>query len=846
MGSSAWPSILRVAGFLLLVLVLVAPAGAAALAPPASPPPGVPGPAQPLLDAHPRLMAAEYLANMGLHLDDPAYLRLAMMAQLEAQGAIAPGTVAHLARLHEAALAVASLGPPVQMYVDSYPICDLDKDGRNEIAQMLYNVATMRPQLRVVDGATGTTEWIAAQSYWYPLRYNRQILHDRPGDPQPDRSHQRAQDFATAPDLNGDGTCDLVFFTWAFDGVLNLVGIPDVTLQAVDSQQAFKVIWSQNFQGLSFSYGDPLQTCTQTEVQNFPSGFLPFMSPTGPQFAFQTSDIRATYCQDPLGLTGVLNLVGTRGRVYLQNLWVTEHIQLHNTSTGATYWQRDLAYSEQGKRTNITWVTAVGDVVGDAEPELLLDQMWITNPRGTQTNNPVDGSPLFRFGKGMDVLALAGEHRGTGATAWTAVIWDDGVARVNPPQQEQSFEEMVWTDLQVLPDLTGDHRADPVALVLTLEGAESTTSNGNFRTHFVPLDGATGALLWGNDVKFQGWGFIASLQPGNATDLLGIGTVDLPDPARADCTPTMDSSCGETGFPLKQVRLAALKAKDGSPLWTYQDSFAQDSYVSYDLALQQYHDALAPLDLNHDGILDPITPSQYVGAKDGTQLLLSTAKSAFDVLDGATGSRLLRFEVFGSNGYVLPCAEGAYTLASGYAQHLEVSRILPNGTLAWSMPTWVDPSATSATYGMDMTFLSGRCLDMPDGRTMVGLNAGLASFRRGLETLPMYGFPHAEGAEPQPTFTQQGPKLATASAMRAGDAVWFVPNVLERKALIEEALALLRPAPPPTLGQRLGWGLTPAIPGLMLGVSFGLVRNRKVPVARVPKRKLPDLYAEDK
>lgn len=748
---------------------------------------------------------------------DEAALRLAWLAHAEAQGMLAEGTVARLSELHRGALTAArpdnavanseatpvayvvgARGPPENIYRDAHTFCDINADGWNEVIINEFSLITTRSTVRMLDGRTGRGLWVEPFGLWFHF-----IPQDeREGEPLP-QGNVQPRNMHNQPDLNGDGVCDFVIHSFLTQGLVptgaRLVG----TINAHSGVGPYLPIWTRPYEGLYARVQDPTGTAVTITVQGFPTAFIPYDSPGGPRLLFKSTDFYFQRVTEGL-VTGY----------YAQSWQTADHIFSYNATNGALLWQRDLNLTPNSPRTNFTWVSGVTDVNGDGEPDVVLDQAWITNPRGNiEQDDPLSGQPLFRWGQGMDVVALDGSSRAAGRTLWTAVVWDDGAARINPPQQEENFEEMRRTHAYVIGDLTGDGVGDVMAQVLTQEGQEETTVNGAFRTHFVPVDGATGALPWGNQVKFQGWGFAARMERDNESRL-ALGTMDLPTEV-----PPMSR------FPPKDLRLAVLHGLDGTPVWSHQAQYPQDSYVGYDLALQQFQVGLAPYDVDGDGWNDLVTPGQYVGPKPGQQLLLSQATQAYEILSGATGKELRRITGFGSNGLLVPCGPQRFVLVGGYGQHLETSAFDLKGQEKWDAPIWLDPSPTSASAGVDLIYVGARCEGSTDNRTFLSINVGLDGMQRGQEIVPLYGFPYSQDLDED-----------------GNSGMWMTPDFLDKRGLLERLQDLLQPPAPPTTEQRVGWGAIPIVPGLLLGITAGVVANRKKPRPLSLEERLPDLY----
>src|SRR5439155_6373557 len=225
------------------------------------------------------------------------------------------------------------------------------------------------------------------------------------------------------------------------------------------------------------------------------------------------------------------------------------------------------------------------------------------------------------------------------------------------------------------------------------------TFDGPCRTPCVALSGANGTKLW--DVRQQGWGFAQRDGATNATQrFLAYGLVDVPTKPRR----------GER-FPPKLVRMGVLDGADGSTLWSYERAFAQNSYLSYNLALAQFATALAPLDADHDGFLDLVTPAQYAPITGIDQTLLATSSHSYQLLSGLDGATMQTYDAWGPTGRLLDCGgQDGLTFLTGHARRLEVARYDPSsGAKQWRSAIWSDPSPHAASAGVDTVALGAAC-----------------------------------------------------------------------------------------------------------------------------------------
>lgn len=728
----------------------------------------------------------------------------AFYAQQEAQGLLPEGFVANLLQAHAAAVAGIPPLPPENIYRDAHPFCDTNGDGYNEVLVNDYNLVTVRPTLRMLDGRTGKSLWLETNTLWYPVGAMPQSY--RALDPHPLAQHE-PKNVQTTIDLDRDGVCDFFTHTFTITGNGPAQGLIQGVIRAHSGASSFQNIWQYEYRGLIISAGDPIGLVQCLDVQGFPTGFLATVADDGARLAFKTTDLHRcdVTIPDPFGVIG-----DTR----VSNVWAADHVFLFTGASNVPVWTHDFGINLSANRTEVRWLSGFAQING-GEPDLVLDQLWIANPRSNrgEVDDPRTGQPLTRNGRGMDVLALDGD---SGRQVWLTPIWDDLAVRANPPAQEEGFEEMRGTYAYPIADITGDGFADVMAQVLAQEAVQATSVNGAFRTHFFPLDGATGERLWGS-VRYQGWGHAQTLQ-GPTGVMVAVGTMDVP----TEIPP-------QSRFPPKDLRLAALDPVDGSPRWTHRAQYPQDSMIGYDLALQQYRLGLAPFDVDGDGWPDVVTPSQYRQPVGDQQVLLSQTTQRYEILSGANGKLLRHFDTFGSNGLVVPCGQSLVAVG-GNGGHMHANRIDPRtARMTFSEVLFIDPTPTSAVAGIDLTFLSARCAATADNRTFVAANVGAYSQKRGVEILNLYGYPHSEQVDAD----GQNP-------------VWMVPNHLAKSKLLDKLAALLEEPAPPTAGDRAVWAALPSVPGLLLGAVAGVVANRRAPLPPRPaKVKLPDLYGAD-
>ena len=671
-------------------------------------------------------------ALLGFPVDDPVAI---LLHQLERQGALPEGTVA---------AARAQSRPPSLEFLDARPACDLDGDGRTDL--LVNELALGQPPrlapadatLTAVSGADGATLW----------RRDQLMVIDPPDAPgvsftRVGRATPAASPNALAfPDVDGDGACDAlsIEFHRGDSIAVPFVGTPshaEFTLRVtLVSGRTGEDVWSETLPGTLTSAEDPLLGTVQvSSLRNFLTGVLLVEGASGPRVLLKTTDMDAVHAMNPLYVSTRGEPFGTLtvGRIEYDDVRIGEHVQMRDGKTGDLLWQRDLPMAEGARSTNVTFLAGAADLTGDGEPDALLDQLTLANPRGREDEMPIARDRLYRHGRGMHVLALDGA---TGETAWTTTVVDLDAVRPKPPVEE-SFETLQWTSARVGPDVDGDGLPDPLAAYTAREEGLDTTIEGSIRTHFVSLAAPNGTMRW--DVRQEGWGVLRPVGTTPETSrLLGMGMVDVPTP-----------STGDGRFPPKRVRLGVLDGGDGSTLWSYEKAFSQNSYLSYNLALGQYEDALAPLDLDRDGVLDLVTPAQYAPATGKDQVLLATSHHEYEVRSGRDGAVLRTIPLWGPTGRLLACGDAGTTLTflTGHGRRLDLTRVdAATGETAWRVPLHNDPAPRAATSALDVVTLGARCGTDPDGSAVVGLNMQAFSFLRRHEVVSVLGGLAPDGA----------------------------------------------------------------------------------------------------
>lgn len=722
----------------------------------------------------PRNIGLEYLTELPKNIHDERFVRLAFLAQMEQQGLLSPGTVDAIAAPEEA--------PPMLTYRNPQLICDMNGDGVEDVVSNDFDLPYATDWLRAMNGRDGSYAWYKYNYYFFAVN-----VYNRAGLP----FLQPIQNLEEIPDVDGDGVCDLLTFWFTYSirqsGAVTVIEF-DVTLEMLNISSPAgmeyyyypRTMWRQEFVStlVVFDTG----TAGTIQILNFPTGFLYAPSVRGPRWVFKTSDIHYAYVADPFGI-GIL----------CEDFYTSDHIYYGNATNGKVIWLRDQNFTVEGDVTNVTWLTGLADLGGDGELEVVMDQYYITNPRCNELNNPATNRPLFRYGRGMAMIALRGEE---GDTFWETPIRDEAAARVNPETQDL-FEVLIWTHAMLLPDFTGDGRADPVALYLTREFMQASSVNGRYRTHFIPVDGAAGVRIWENDVWYQGWGYPTALNANASAPAtkIAVGLVDIPTlPAPGQ------------KFPPKDMRIAVLNATDGTAAWDIQELWPQDSVLSYLLTLQQFLYSLAPYDYDGDGLKDILSAPKYIQPKGDEQELLSTAKHRYEIRSAATSDILHTFDVWGSNGMVVPCRSGDsnLTVLSGHGRRLEFTRIDPGSGAHWFQHIiYNNPTPQAATAGTEVWFLNGVCDESPSGRILFGANMGAFSFRRGVEIVPAQGVLNRST-----TLDWQWPDLRGEPEFE---------SVFDLLSIPDDELST---------GEKSVINFGPAVPGLAAGAGIGLLRRR--------------------
>lgn len=736
--------------------------------------------ASPEFGFEPTNVGAEYLRQLPRHLTDEAFVTTALLAQFEQQGLLPPGTVQH----SRASLRPWRQGAPDFVYRDMYPACDVNADGKNDIVTNDWGDLRWNPisVVRAIDGSDGTTMWAKEKAIHIHLPGWLYAPPARPGMPLP-KYPLVPENMAPSGDANGDGVCDFLAFGYDYELLLGFLPVIHWmgSLDMLNGKNGAP-LWSIPIDSYWTIVGITFVCRTVViEIKDFPTGFLSFESPSGPKFVWKTTDILYEYnnCAD------------------YEDWQVIEHVMLGNARNGEIIWQRDLPY----KGPKFTWISGAGDIGGNQEYEVVLDRFEYDN-----------GNMFMKALRSLD-----------GGDFWArdAVITDQATQSGFLSVEEESRERLVWHHAMVLSDVTGDGKDDPMGLYLTKVYNEPGTMEGRYRTHFVPLEGASGRDLWDGDIKYQGWGFPAPMNAcGKVSPFIAIGTVDVP-PLLAD-----DQGAHPGGkFPKKKVRMAVLDMADGSALWTYEELYPQDSYLSYDMTLNQYLQALAPHDWDGDCVNDLVTPAIWVRPEGDVQVLMATTTHNYKILRATDGEPLYTLTAWGPKGIVYNCGfrDGEVTVISGHARRMEITRFdTDRENITWRHLIYSNPTPQAQVAGQELLWMGGRCGDTPDNRTMFGINTGQISLRRGQEILGVYGF-----------------------VAENGSMDWHVPEIPELNILgatvdisLDVAKVVKEVETESSLAELLLFNLGPALPGVGTGLGIGFLRNRR------HRKKTPEVTLE--
>ncbi len=668
---------------------------------------------------------------------------------------------------------------PNYMYRDFIPACDLDGDGKTDLISHDFDfVGFPRPPrstIRAISGDDGAVLWSHDNKVWtgfrawnpagvtFPEQYK---APERSGLPTPQWPLSSPPTVVIVDDQDGDGVCDVLAYGFEWQ-VLLQYAFPLIDFSGdlrLISGATNAVVWSHPISVRRIDVVEPFFTGEEPfyRMTNFPTGFHVFESPTGWKIAWKLTDM--AYSNRPS-----------------RNWLVHENINLMDAATGEIYWNRSIVYPEPRS----TWITGAADLTGDSEFEIILD------------------SDLLELE--FTIRALAGELDGGGADVWGPTRFNNPPRRGQLSLTEESGESLIWSHAYVIGDITGDGRPELVGSYLA-QTSDAGSASSAFRSHFAPIDGALGTLLWPTqDIKLQGWGFASDLNPSpdESRPYLAIATADVPIP------PPPGGRYLELEY-----RMSVLDVADGTPRWSTRDRLALDTPLAYNMALAQFLGNLAPTDANGDGVRDPMTPARPVTPKNQLQRLVSSSHHMYEVHDALGGEVVREHEFWGPSGLVLAC-DGAstgevdhpLTVASGYAPWLAVSRKTGDRDFAWHHATTFNPTRQAQLGGTELVYMGARCGEGDDGRTMFGYSVGKFSLKRSFmlrpEVTTAFGFVKADGS------------LDLLEPRLLGEP----PDAPSLKLLVIDA-------PEASTLETVTYSAGPALPGIGLGVAFGLWRRR--------------------
>ncbi len=623
-------------------------------------------------------------------------LRLSFLSFYERAGGLPLGTLDAL----ETPPAPDAPRQNAETYRWARQIGDLDGDAVNDLVVQQVNHRTLESQIVASSGRDGHVLWSIE---------NGLELQQRVWPRFGDSFANAPQNALPASDLNDDGVEDVLAFHFDFTIAVPPPGIDymgfgliliDASIRAHDGRTG-QALWTEPIPStIAWESYDPAVLV----YKNFPTGWTAYHAPDGPRVLYKTTDIVQHLTMDP-----VCFLLGSC-IFWVSDIVLVDHVKAFDArDKDHVIYARDLLPTDDPKHAAFTWLTGVADLGRGDEPDAVLDQWLLWRPQYSEYGNPLTGEPINRYGRAMRVLALNGD---TGATLWSTLVFEEAAARVNA-MTEEPFEELAWTGGQILGDLNDDGIADPLALYLTVDAASPGTTNGMFRTHFIPLDGQSGIRAW-DDAKYQGWGFGASLAtPGHNPKLLAIGTVDF-----------LTGALPGGKFPPKDVHLAVLSLETKLALWDYSFRYPQDGGLSYQLTLHQYAYSLAPQDWDLDGVLDLVTPAQYVKPTGANQTLMAETKHTYEILSGATREQIYAFGAWGPSGVVESCnaTDGELNLIVGHSRRVDLVTVnVSENREIRHEPLYFDPRPRPASAPVNLINLGLLC-DQRFGRELFSVN----------------------------------------------------------------------------------------------------------------------------
>ncbi len=638
-------------------------------------------------------------------------------------------TLAFLALIAMPGLGQAAyLEPPDTIYRDLMPACDLNGDGVEDLVENGFQTGGSAAPLQgstvitARSGADGRELWRADGLYFMIYESERGLSLARPGLPEP----QAAPNLAMAGDWTGDGICDI--FTWGLQGrpggiVTPFLGSPslllgDAMVQLIDGANG-NVTWTIRLPQESLRASDLFRTSVNERHAGIPTGFHVITGDGWKRILLKTTDVAFNQVEDRFGFVEL----ATQNEIWSIDAVVTEHYRMYN-GTGHEIWRHDV--TPEGNETVLSWIAGLEDLNGDGQPDVIVDQVRMANPRGNELQLATGDQP-YKNGRGMTVLAIDGNPNGNGDTLWSSEV-HPLVPVEAKAETEESIERLTWTHARLIPDMNGDGVLDVAAQWLGIEEVATTSRDGAARTHFTPLDGATGAPLWESNV--QGWGFLHSLGP----ERVAAATTDIPSES--------------TGHLPKAARIVAMDARTGESAWTREQAL-HGGDVAYAMAQWQWYYALGS-DADGDGTRDPVMPARSIGTGGSEQVFRATARTAFDRIDGTTGEVAATYETWGLRGMMADCGDGVPAAFVGHSERLamvrwggEPAHVADTAAPSEQHVLWNAPAQGSSTLGVNLVSLAAACGVQGDS-LWFSTNMERFSFWRQFELYPSYGVIQAD------------------------------------------------------------------------------------------------------
>ncbi len=659
--------------------------------------------------------------------------------------------------------------PPGTTHRDIQAACDLDGDG---VLDLVENALETGGQGTTTGGETtifarsgqnGSELWRADGAAFNVFVGERGISLLRGGMPDP----RGPNNLALTDDLNGDGVCDLV--TWGLRGRLDsivtpIIGSPavrnsDIVLRLLDGATGNQT-WETVLPQTTVTVFDwPYRFSVNQQVLNLPTDLRVHKVGNETQILLKTTDVTLHQNEDRFG---ILELV-VQNEIWTMDGRLRDHFIVFD-GNGQELWRHDRPPADPNE-TNITWISGLTDLNNDGQPDIILDQLVLANPRGNEMEVPALNEQPYRNGRGMRMLAIDGNLGGEGEILWASEIRP--LVPVEPQtDNEEGVEVLSWTHARLGSDVTGDGVPDIMAQWLGIEQLAGVSIDGSARTHFLRLDGATGEIAW--QALVQGWGFVHELGSGT----YAAATTDLP-------------SQGSTQFlATKGARLVGLDGESGERLWTREQDLIQGDAAFAMAQWQWYHDFQTG-DMTGDGIVDPVMPARMIGALGTEQVFRATARVAFDRIDGATGDLLGSYEAWGLSGVMTSCGDGVAGAFVGHSERLELVRWQQDPDLLQPVvdPTdrhqlWSLAEPRSSTLGVDLVGLAASCEATREG-LLISSNMERYSFWRQFEIFPSFGIIDVDGPRwllPATTSGEDSPALLQESALHRGR---FIQSAME-------------------------------------------------------------------